>query len=109
MRVASIGECMMEFQRKGKVKKKTINTRHILFIVSGAFEGLANIIRKRMLKQHVGFGAQIQFYKEEEELNKYYLNCKSNRQQLDVVCIHYQVYTYLHDNEVLQVSLHDTY
>ena len=30
----------MEFQRRGKAKKDVINTRHILFICSGAFDRL---------------------------------------------------------------------
>ena len=41
-------QAAMEFQTKGKVSRSVINTRHILFIVSGAFNGLAPIIRKRI-------------------------------------------------------------
>ncbi|MEI6632702.1 MAG: AAA family ATPase [Chlamydiota bacterium] len=52
-------QAMMEFQKKGKIKKKTINTRHILFIVSGAFEPLAEIVQKRLRKGEIGFGAGI--------------------------------------------------
>ena len=37
-----------EFQQKGKVEKQIINTRHILFIVSGAFNGAQEIIKKRI-------------------------------------------------------------
>src|SRR5690349_6646556 len=33
-------QAAFEFQRKGKAKRETINTRHILFVVSGAFERL---------------------------------------------------------------------
>ena len=33
-------QAMMDFQQTGKARKKTINTRHILFIVSGAFDKL---------------------------------------------------------------------
>jgi len=43
-------QSMMEFQKKGKVTKPTINTKHILFIVSGSFDGLAPIIEKRLRK-----------------------------------------------------------
>ncbi|GAB4269214.1 MAG: hypothetical protein Tsb0018_01180 [Opitutales bacterium] len=46
---------MMEMPRDGKPKKKTINTRHILFIVSGAFDELAETIEKRMEKASIGF------------------------------------------------------
>jgi len=38
----------MEFQRKGKMEKKTINTKHILFFVSGAFNQLEDIIKERL-------------------------------------------------------------
>src|ERR1041385_508335 len=33
-------QAAFEFQRRGKAKRETINTRHILFVVSGAFEKL---------------------------------------------------------------------
>jgi endopeptidase Clp ATP-binding regulatory subunit ClpX len=50
----------MEFQKKGKVDKDTINTKHILFFVSGAFNQLEEIIKKRLQKQDIGFGAEIE-------------------------------------------------
>src|ERR1044071_5522882 len=37
-----------------------VNTTHILFICGGAFEGLDNVIRARMGKQGLGFGADVQ-------------------------------------------------
>lgn len=43
--------------RKGKSAKRTINTRHILFVVSGAFSGIEEMIEKRLSQQNVGFGA----------------------------------------------------
>jgi ATP-dependent Clp protease ATP-binding subunit ClpX len=48
-------QAAMEFQSKGKVSRSVINTRHILFIVSGAFNGLADIIRKRLGARAIGF------------------------------------------------------
>ncbi|MDP3980785.1 MAG: AAA family ATPase [Chlamydiota bacterium] len=51
-------QSMMEYQSKGKVKKPTINTRHILFIMSGAFEDVAPIITKRLHQHHIGFVPQ---------------------------------------------------
>src|SRR5207237_6798597 len=36
----------------------TINTKHILFIVSGAFGGLEQIIRKRLREATIGFAAK---------------------------------------------------
>jgi endopeptidase Clp ATP-binding regulatory subunit ClpX len=48
-------QAAMEFQTKGKVSRSQINTRHILFIVSGAFNGLADIVRKRLGARAIGF------------------------------------------------------
>ena len=48
---------MMEMQN-GKKSKETINTRHILFIVSGAFSGLEKIVRKRSAASQIGFTAE---------------------------------------------------
>ncbi|MEX0323858.1 MAG: AAA family ATPase [Puniceicoccaceae bacterium] len=47
---------MMEAQRGGKPKKRTISTRHILFIVSGAFDKLAESVKKRLEASAIGFG-----------------------------------------------------
>ena len=44
--IASQMQAFMEFQSKGQVEKKTISTKHVLFIVSGAFTGLTEIIRE---------------------------------------------------------------
>lgn len=42
------------------VPMTTINTKNILFIVGGAFPGLDNIIKERLLKQStIGFGADL--------------------------------------------------
>jgi len=53
--LASQVEAAMEAQRTGKVTRKKINTKNILFIVSGAFSGLEDIINKRLNKQAIGF------------------------------------------------------
>jgi endopeptidase Clp ATP-binding regulatory subunit ClpX len=53
--MASQMESMMQFQRNGKMEQKKINTRNILFIVSGAFGGLEDIVRKRLSQGKVGF------------------------------------------------------
>ena len=50
---------VMEFQRKGKLEKNTVNTKHILFFVSGAFNQLEEIVKKRLQKQDMGFGAEV--------------------------------------------------
>jgi len=46
---------VMDMQRGGKPKPRTINTRHILFIVSGAFDTLAGQVRRRVESAQVGF------------------------------------------------------
>jgi len=51
-------QAAMEFQRKGKISRESLNTRHILFIVSGAFDKLGSRIAKRIRQAHIGFGAQ---------------------------------------------------
>lgn len=53
-------QAMFSMGKGGKDKPRTINTRHILFIVSGAFAGLANNIRKRRRDATVGFAANNQ-------------------------------------------------
>jgi len=58
--MASQMQAMMEMQRGGKPRKKTINTRHILFIVSGAFDKLASTVKKRVQSTQIGFGAASQ-------------------------------------------------
>jgi len=49
-------QSIMDLQRGGKPRKRTVNTRHILFIVSGAFDGMHDIIRKRVATGSIGFG-----------------------------------------------------
>ncbi len=58
--VTSQIEAVMEFQQEGKIQPKVINTRHILFIVSGSFDDLAEIVKRRLTKQAVGFGARVE-------------------------------------------------
>lgn len=53
--LASQMEAAMEAQRTGKVSRKKINTRNILFVTSGAFSSLSDIIRKRLNQQPMGF------------------------------------------------------
>jgi len=51
-------QAMMDFQRKGKHAKPVINTKHILFIVSGAFGRLKPIIKKRLKESSlIGFSS----------------------------------------------------
>ncbi len=48
-----------KYRKTGKREKRTVNTKNILFIMSGAFSELSEIITRRMTKQNIGFGAQL--------------------------------------------------
>ncbi len=50
-------QAMFDMKGGGKSGRGSINTRHILFIVSGAFSGLEKLVRTRMSKGMIGFGA----------------------------------------------------
>ena len=50
-------KAFMEMQRGGKPGKSTISTKNILFIVSGAFDQLAESVRKRLDLTRIGFGS----------------------------------------------------
>ncbi len=52
-------EAIERYRKSGKREKQVINTRHILFIVSGAFNGLADIVKKRLTQTGIGFGVNI--------------------------------------------------
>jgi endopeptidase Clp ATP-binding regulatory subunit ClpX len=53
------------FRKTGRRDRSTVNTKNILFIMSGAFSGLDKIIKKRISEQAIGFGAT--FVKPEAE------------------------------------------
>ena len=53
-------QAMMDFTQRGKRGPNTINTKHILFIVSGAFAGLQKIVEKRLRDATIGFAAKWQ-------------------------------------------------
>jgi endopeptidase Clp ATP-binding regulatory subunit ClpX len=51
-------QAMMDLGRSGKKSAAhSINTRHILFIVSGAFEGLEKLVQQRLRAATIGFAA----------------------------------------------------
>ncbi len=58
------------FQRTGKRSARRVNTANILFILSGAFSGLTDIVKKRLSKQSIGFGATLPRARKENELLK---------------------------------------
>jgi ATP-dependent Clp protease ATP-binding subunit ClpX len=49
-------EAVIETQRTGKAERKKINTANMLFVVSGAFSGLVDIVRRRLTRGSMGFG-----------------------------------------------------
>ncbi|HYG22647.1 MAG TPA: AAA family ATPase [Verrucomicrobiae bacterium] len=51
-------QAMMDLSQRGRKSPSTINTKHILFIVSGAFDGLEKIVRKRLREASIGFAAK---------------------------------------------------
>jgi endopeptidase Clp ATP-binding regulatory subunit ClpX len=58
--IVSQMEAMEHFRRTGQKERRVINTKDILFIVSGAFNGLADIISKRVNREGIGFRADPQ-------------------------------------------------
>ena len=52
-------QAIEQYRRTGKKEKKLVNTRNILFIMSGAFGDLAEIIKKRLQRQGIGFEADV--------------------------------------------------
>jgi endopeptidase Clp ATP-binding regulatory subunit ClpX len=52
-------QAIEQYRRTGKKEKKVVNTKNILFIMSGAFGDLAEIIKKRLQKQGIGFEADV--------------------------------------------------
>ncbi len=52
-------QAIEHYRRTGKKERKVVNTKNILFIMSGAFSDLAEIIKKRLQKQGIGFEAEV--------------------------------------------------
>jgi ATP-dependent Clp protease ATP-binding subunit ClpX len=56
--IAGQMQAMMEFMQPNRKKQPSvINTKHILFVVSGAFGGLEKIVQKRLREASIGFSA----------------------------------------------------
>jgi len=56
------------FRKTGKRDKQSVNTRNILFIMSGAFADLTEIISRRLTRQKIGFGSRIRESQPADEL-----------------------------------------
>lgn len=63
-------QAIEHYRRTGKKEKRTVNTKHILFIVSGAFNGLDKIVKERLSKQEIGFGATVTTKESDKQLLK---------------------------------------
>jgi endopeptidase Clp ATP-binding regulatory subunit ClpX len=63
-------EAIEHYRKTGKREKRTINTKNILFIMSGAFNGLEELIKKRLNREGIGFGAEIRSKDERVEYLK---------------------------------------
>ncbi len=56
--VAGQMQAMMDFMQPNRKKQPSvINTKHILFVVSGAFSGLEKLVEKRLRESAIGFSA----------------------------------------------------
>ncbi len=62
-------QAMMEMQSGKKPSRRSISTRNILFIVSGAFDKLADNVKARLSTNRIGFGAANE--DEAEDTSKY--------------------------------------
>ena len=54
----------------GKKQAEVINTKHILFIVSGAFDGLQKIVQRRLREAVIGFAAPSRVVSDDEVLKE---------------------------------------
>ena len=52
-------EAVEHYRATGKKQKRVVNTRNILFIMSGAFDGLQEIIGRRLRRRTIGFGGGV--------------------------------------------------
>jgi ATP-dependent Clp protease ATP-binding subunit ClpX len=58
------------YHKTGKRSRKRVNTANILFIVSGAFSGLNEVIKQRLDKNTIGFGSKLARSLKDDELLK---------------------------------------
>ncbi len=61
-------EAMEHYRATGKREKRVVNTRNILFIMSGAFAGLEKNIKKRVQQQSIGFEKPVTSSREDARL-----------------------------------------
>src|SRR5436190_11748556 len=79
--VAGQMQAMMDFMQPNRKKQPSvINTKHILFVVSGAFSGLEKLVEKRLREASIGFSAAAARSTREEEMT---LNHAETRDFID--------------------------
>ncbi|NDY42967.1 AAA domain-containing protein, partial [Dissulfurirhabdus thermomarina] len=61
-------EAIERYRRSGRRERQVVNTRDILFIVSGAFAGLSEIVKRRLSRSGIGFGAELRADDDQEWL-----------------------------------------
>jgi endopeptidase Clp ATP-binding regulatory subunit ClpX len=59
------------YRKTGKRNKRSVNTKNILFIMSGAFSDLTEIIQKRISAHAIGFGAHLTQSRDSSEILKH--------------------------------------
>ncbi len=52
-------QAIEKYRKTGQREKRSVNTRHILFIMSGAFPDLAEVVKKRQNQKCMGFNADV--------------------------------------------------
>jgi ATP-dependent Clp protease ATP-binding subunit ClpX len=67
----SMLEEVERYRKTGRRRKRVVNTKNILFIMSGAFDQLAEITKKRIVDQGIGFGASVKSHSESLDYLKY--------------------------------------
>jgi ATP-dependent Clp protease ATP-binding subunit ClpX len=65
---ASQMQAFFEMQKKGKVERQVVQTKNILFITSGAFGELEEIIKKRLSKKEIGLQKSLTSKTKEESV-----------------------------------------
>ncbi|MCZ6671457.1 MAG: AAA family ATPase [Verrucomicrobia bacterium] len=68
-------QAMMDMGRGGKKRERALSTKNILFIVSGAFEKLAENVRKRLDQGQIGFSST----RKDEENDSHFLSLSETR------------------------------
>lgn len=61
-------QAIEQYRKTGKAERRTVNTRHILFIMSGAFGDLAEVIRRRRNKAQLGFSSQMKTQLDDQDI-----------------------------------------